>query len=460
MLFRASILLLLAVAVVLAPGCKKKNFADLEIPDSGIVRGDIEEGGGDFEFVSDSGGDPSQPVAGPFLIRGRNLHYDVGLNALVVDLTLVNDGGFVLPEPIGLTFVSLSPDGVTILNSDNDENGEGAMFDFQFADDDGQWSPGEESLRREVQFGVDRGIAISFLARVDVGGGIGEDDGSIGGMVWNDKNEDGKMDPDEGGLPGVTILLAADADGSDPAIDLSAVTAADGSYRFDDLRKDVYTVQKMETADVRSTTSAILHVLLPKKDNGVASFLMANFGCVAIDDSQDIQEGDFVKIIGDYLADPDRVLARSVEVKICRDGIATGAESPTSNQCYYDSQLKGPVTDLNRNNGWLEIMGTRVLVETVWPASAGTAESNSSSNLDLDDIEKDDRIQLRVIPSQTSSDILFGYRLRVWSDDSDRVYGRVQHVERDESGDIVCLEVLNTKILVLPGSGIFFSQDD
>ena len=67
---------------------------------------------------------------------------------------VVNAGERSYPEPASLTFVSLLPDTVEVLNADNGETGPGASFGFQFANDDLEWSPGEERLPRTVAFDV------------------------------------------------------------------------------------------------------------------------------------------------------------------------------------------------------------------------------------------------------------------------------------------------------------------
>ena len=46
---------------------------------------------------------------------------------------------------------------------------DGAAIVFHFANDDGLWTPGEESLARTVEFGVTKGTAIAFIARLDLG---------------------------------------------------------------------------------------------------------------------------------------------------------------------------------------------------------------------------------------------------------------------------------------------------
>ncbi|HXS10160.1 MAG TPA: hypothetical protein VN852_09255, partial [Candidatus Krumholzibacteria bacterium] len=120
-----------------------QNHADIH----GRIAGD------DFEYDVD----PGDPGSGPFVLRGRNLHYNDEDGALVVDLSVLNRGDVAQTEPIGLTFIRLDPDGVTVLNPDNDVHDDGGAILFHFANDDGFWTPGEASLPRTVEFGVDKG---------------------------------------------------------------------------------------------------------------------------------------------------------------------------------------------------------------------------------------------------------------------------------------------------------------
>ena len=227
----------------------------------------------DFEFISSKNGDPEDPIEGPFAIRGRNIRYDAENSILIVDLSVENMGENTFDESVTLTFLSLLPEGVTVLNPDNNENGNGAAINFKFENDDGQWTPGEESLLRETHFGVAEGTSIGFVARLDtgVGGGLG----SIGGMVWNDENGDGIMDEGEAGVEGAMLELSAE--GMEAVTTLSG---ADGTYSFDDLASGFYMVVKKPTEGMVPTTSPRIYVILVAEDGTVSSFLAANFGCM------------------------------------------------------------------------------------------------------------------------------------------------------------------------------------
>ena len=82
-----------------------------------------------------------------------------------------------------------------------------------------------------------------FEVRLDVDFGYQPLDGSIGDTIWRDDDGDGVQDPDEPGIPGVTVLLK---DSTGAVLD-TRVTDADGLYLFDGLASGLYTVCVDET---------------------------------------------------------------------------------------------------------------------------------------------------------------------------------------------------------------------
>ncbi len=64
--------------------------------------------------------------------------------------------------------------------------------------------------------------------------------GSIGDLIWLDANNNGRKDAKEKGIAGVTVRLLDETSGNEVA---NTTTAADGSYRFEDLLPGSYVVQ-------------------------------------------------------------------------------------------------------------------------------------------------------------------------------------------------------------------------
>ena len=118
-----------------------------------------------------------------------------------------------------------------------------------------------------------------LYAIVDIGAVENVRLGSIGDVVWDDKDADGVQDPSETGIADVTVWLRADDGGAPGAIVDTQVTAADGAYRFIDVSAGSYWVDVDES-------SVALTDCLPTTDNdpldlalGVSeNYLTADFG--------------------------------------------------------------------------------------------------------------------------------------------------------------------------------------
>lgn len=77
---------------------------------------------------------------------------------------------------------------------------------------------------------------------------FGDTAGSIAGLAYNDSNNDGVRQPGEPGIPGVVVRLAGtDARGN--AVLVTATSAADGSYRFNDVAGGTYTLTETQPAN-------------------------------------------------------------------------------------------------------------------------------------------------------------------------------------------------------------------
>jgi len=315
------VILALSILVLGLAGCSEDLTTQAppggNDPATGVFRVDMGSGDVDFEIISLKNGDPEDPIEGPFAIIGRNIRYDTELGALVVDLSVKNLGENTFDEAVMLTFLSLLPDSVTVLNPDNEENGAGAAIEFEFENDDGQWTPGEESLLRETHFGVEQGISIGFTARLDTGIGAGL--GSIGGMVWNDENGDGIMDEGEAGVEGAMLELSAENMEA-----MTTLSMEDGTYRFDDLESGFYQVVRKPMDGMVGTTSDMIYVILVHEDGTVSSFMAANFGVMTDGGGSGVISGFvFNDLNGDGSYDDGEPGLEGVVVNLSGDATAT-----------------------------------------------------------------------------------------------------------------------------------------
>jgi len=83
--------------------------------------------------------------------------------------------------------------------------------------------------------------------------------GSISGYVYNDSNDDGIKQGDEGGYAGVTVVLSGTDDLGNP-VNATVTTNPDGSYEFPNLRPGTYVVtepdQPTETLNGKTTAGS------------------------------------------------------------------------------------------------------------------------------------------------------------------------------------------------------------
>jgi hypothetical protein len=457
-----------------------------------LIEGDIDPDGGGFEYITEYAGE-GEDIPGPFAIIGTNIHYVDSLGVLSVDFAADNRSEYAYPLPITLTFVQLIPDTVTVENPDNDEHGAGAMIIFHFTDKDYRWSPGEISIPRTVHFGVGEGESIGFVARIDVG--MDETRGAIGGIVWNDANEDGVMDPGEEGVGGVEIHLTNDVpEGSMmPVLLWETTTAADGTYRFDGLDAGFYNVQKAPNDRCKPTTPTEIQVVLVESNGDVSDFLLANFGCVPVMGPVDrIEEGDWVAVTGEYVGDPHHIMAWGIDVVKCEVPQPPDTLPDLTGGWAFDgdhdwdgcrrcedwgcrglkNELRGPVTAINREDRALEIMGTWVFfamcTDTIpddtlqVAAHHGDGDGDGYDDRDRwhwlhpDSVEVGDRVRVRVF-SRPDDDKWYGFFLKEWIGTPEKVFGRVEWVS-SPSGPIDAIRVLGLDVMITARTEIHFKR--
>jgi hypothetical protein len=105
---------------------------------------------------------------------------------------------------------------------------------------------------------------------------------SIGDLVWNDANNNGRIDGTEAPLTGVTVQLFAAVGGNPSGVALGTVTTdATGRYRFDALPAGDYTVVATPTSSyVSSTGTAVTAgvVAINELDNGIDTKIASGVG--------------------------------------------------------------------------------------------------------------------------------------------------------------------------------------
>jgi hypothetical protein len=463
-------------------GCSEEAVVPIDNEQSntaGLVEGDIDASSTSFEFKTETAGDPDRPIPGPFIIRGNNIHYVDSLSALSVDFTIEHQCRCSFPEPVGMTFVMLLPPGVTVQNPDNDEHGPGAAIVFEFANDDGQWTTFEESLPRTVLFGVDPGVSIAFVARIDVD--MDPELGSVGGVVWHDRDEDGEMDRDEPGIGGVEIhMYRTDGpeDSMQPEILWRTLTARDGSYRFSRLEAGHYEVKRVPRDDLRSTTPPLLQVILVEQDGNVSDFLMANFGCVPVGTPRPIIEvGDFVDVWGEYTPRPDHhVISRAIQLIKCRNirpeqatiGSALATNGPDDiGVCDLPiGALTGPVTDITRDEReqFLWVMGTPIRFgpvppddPTITPYLPGDGDLPPGKEVGFDEVEVGDMVTVFAmnVPEHRTLDGVKIYKSDIETFAHEvQVHGKVDEILMTSTRIVGGFVSMRTKVLITENTHI------
>ncbi|HEX5132868.1 MAG TPA: SdrD B-like domain-containing protein [Candidatus Krumholzibacteria bacterium] len=418
----------LSMAAAMLTACGNDSVKPADSPSATQVQGEI--GQTDFELTFPYGDDHSRLLEGPFVLRGTALHYDSLAQALTVDLTITNRGAVAHPEPVGLTFVRLFPAGVTVLNPDNDIHGDGAAIVFQFANDDGVWTPRETSLPRTVQFGVERGQAVGFIGQINIAAPT-HPGGSISGRVWNDTNKDGVMDAGEPGLPGVPLTLRSI--GGEPGREAqiwSTRTAPDGNYRFDGLRAGAYIVSKaLATVAFFPTTPTEITVLLSATDDGVSSFTGANFGCVPNDVPPPLPVGAYVEVTGTYLPEPDRIVAREIWIRFCSDPADSAAsDGIRCNQ----GRLRGPVTLIGITAWQFAVMGAWVVEDATVPPMISVGIG--------------DRVDVLVHRAGNALPLIAD-DIQKWDGEHEQVHGRVEGSEVGPNG-VLRVRVLDVLVVI------------
>jgi SdrD B-like domain len=423
-----------------------------------VIAGEIESGATAFAYSAAAPGDPSP---GSFRIQGSNLRYETDPDMLLADVVLVNDSTADFPGPARLVFMQLLPRDVTVMNADNADTaiGAGAMFAFAFADTDSVWRAGAATEPRTIQFDVAPGASIGFVSRILVGDEpVG---GSIGGLVWHDMNHDGLVDEGETGVRDIGLVLHSGSETNAKSAMMETRTDVDGRYHFAALPSGHYTVALAADERIVPTTSPVMEVLLIEHEGEVMDFMDADFGvaraAVPPDTTACIEVGDCVNAKGLYLDEPNRletgilnVCDRSYDCEEDDDGDDDGDcedcgdDKSRDGMCW--GRLSGPITDIDRENHAIAVMGTWIHL---------TADDLAKHDRD-GEIGMDLRVRVNVeVVAGDDGDRLVACRIHKWNGNGDRVRGYVQEVVRNDDG-LVGVRVLNTLVTIPAG----FQCDD
>ena len=98
---------------------------------------------------------------------------------------------------------------------------------------------------------------------------------AITGRAWVDLNQNKQLDEGEAGIPAVRIqLFGADGSTGDPVVFADALTAADGSYRLDEIQAGTYLlVQTIPLGFVPATEPEVI-----VRVDGIDAVITINFG--------------------------------------------------------------------------------------------------------------------------------------------------------------------------------------
>ncbi len=204
-------------------------------------------------------------------------------SVVAFDLVIVNQTDGDIPPPLLFIITSIVPNTVTCINADGYMRDRLPFFDFSDdLGDDQLLTPGEATAPVHVQFRWPEPMAFSIGFNLSIGDVIRH--GVIGGVVFEDLNQDGIYDDIERGIPGVPIeLQAMSSDSNGTGLAMLVHTDPLGRYSFEGLPVGVYKVGALLPPDTQFTTpNPLLVALVQLPDGKVSSFLNAHFGVIGV----------------------------------------------------------------------------------------------------------------------------------------------------------------------------------
>ncbi|MDE5115998.1 MAG: hypothetical protein O4860_01625, partial [Trichodesmium sp. St2_bin2_1] len=87
--------------------------------------------------------------------------------------------------------------------------------------------------------------------------------GNISGLKFNDINGNGRLDPNESGLPNFTIYLDINNNGSLDFNEPANITNNFGGYLFNNIPTNTYTIREIQQPGFNQTTPTPIVDLIP-----------------------------------------------------------------------------------------------------------------------------------------------------------------------------------------------------
>ncbi len=191
--------------------------------------------------------------------------------------------------------------------------------------------PGNYTVREEFRAGwkavtpTTRSVTISDAEVTGVDFGNQEIGFTLSGRVFDDLDGDGASEG-EPGIEGAEVLLSGPKEAS-------ATTAADGSYRFDNLTAGTYKVSYSEQEGWTRTVPKEGYYSVEIKDSNVAGKDFGSYGALAISGTV------FADKNGDFAKNADEKGLAGWVIKLERDGNVTAAATTAADGSYKFSKL-------------------------------------------------------------------------------------------------------------------------
>ena len=271
-----------------------------------------------------------------------------------------------------------------------------------------EFSPQDQGTDDAIDSDVDPVTGQSQTVTLTVGetnltvdAGIFNPEASIGDYVWNDENEDGIQDPNESGIPGVTVNLY-DCTGQ---LIATTVTNANGYYLFTDLKGGDYAMifGNLPNGYVFSPQDQGSNDAV---DSDVTNLGIVSCFTLAPDEvKDDVDAGAFVEkgSIGDYvwedtdedgIQDPNESGVPRVTVKLydCAGNLIATTQTDPNGAYLFEEVIPGSyyVSFSNLPTGYVfspKDQGANDAIDSDVDANGNTACFNLSPNEDKDDVD-------------------------------------------------------------------------